>query len=158
MKAVESVLKCEPKEGCIEQMQYLYGEGFVNAIKSALHPVAKIRSSAGDVLQILREEEEEEENLMMEECDHVICISYVLLERYVVSLAMKDDFRIASITVDRKSQRILWHFLSALERLKSKSKVWSEMLQLLHQHACCPDNCHAEDWFGLLDDSKRLNK
>jgi len=142
-------------------MQYLHGEGFVNAIKSALHPVAKIRLSAGDVLQALqdkKEEEEEEENLVIDECDHVRCTSYVLRDRYVVCLAMKEDFRIASITVDCKSQRILWHFLSALERLKSKSKVWSEMLQLLHQHACCLDNCHAEDWYGKLDECKRLNK
>jgi hypothetical protein len=159
LKAVESVLKCDPKEGCIEQMQYLYGEGFVQAIKSALHPVAKFRSSAGDVIQtLLHEEEDEDENLNMEECDNVRYTSFVLQERYVVCLAMKEDFRIASITVDCKSQRILWHFLSALERLKSKSKVWCEMLQLLHRHACCHDNCHAEQWYDKLDESKRLNK
>ena len=152
LKAVETLLKLGPNEGSLTGLSHIYGNNFVKALQAALHPVKAFRHSSLEVMSKLCEDE----NIKCED-GSVDCVTYLIKERYVTGRVMKENFCIASLTIDIVNNRVLWSYLDALKQLKKADLIWNQMLIQIHSKSCCLHDLHGEQWYSMLDKNQRLN-
>jgi len=153
LKAVETILKLGPKEGSLATLSSIYGKSFVDAMRVALHPVKCYRFSSDQVMGKLYEEEKLEGEDGIVECE-----TNVVENRFVICRVKKENFCIASITIDSLLKKIVWSCLSALRQLKKGELIWNEMLIQMHSQCCCMNNMHVKDWYSSIDTKNRFNK
>ena len=157
LKAVETILKFATKEGSLTELSPVYGQNFVAAMRSALHPVKIFRYSSSDVMAELMSKGIADEKFRQVDVK-VKYLTKLVMERYINCRVMKEDFCIASITIDIAQQSVLWSNLSSLKHLREWQPIWNEMIIKLHSKCCCLNDLHAPRWYLRLDTTKILNK
>ena len=157
LKAVEMILKFGTKQGSLTELSPVYGQNFVAALRAALHPVKKFRFSSSDVMAEMMAEVCEDEKFRQVDVK-VKYVTNLVLDRYINCRVMKEDFCIASMTIDLAQQSVLWSYLSSLRHLREWQPIWNEMIVKLHSKSCCLNNIHATRWYLKLDTTKILNK